>query len=265
MMGRLDAARSAPADISLGQNGLLASMRPEARSELSDAGTMVELRLGDILPPIGQKAEHVWFPLSGMVSLDISLQDGATVAVGLVGRDGMVGLSPLLDGRDPVNEAVVRLPGQAFRVKCTAFRKLMEHDQFTMLAVLRYSYDLFALVAQTAACNLRHPLPPRLARLMLLSHDRSDGGAMLLTQELLAIMLGVPRTSVSSAAQQLQQQGAIEYVRGRLTVRNRTILEHLSCECYEAVRSRIGDATHALNRRAFDGRATTVVEGQSPT
>jgi CRP-like cAMP-binding protein len=250
MPERLDAADSMRAEISLKQNGLLASVSSEGRSHLGSAGTIVELRLDDILPRLGEKVEHVWFPLSGMVSLAVSFRDGNKVEVGLVGREGVVGLSSLLHGRDPVDEAVVQLPGLALRVKRSACQKLMENDHSTALAILRYSHDLFALVSQNAACNLRHALRQRLARLILQSDDRSDGGAMPLTQKSLATMLGVPRTSVSDAAQQLQAQGAIQYARGRLTVINRAILEQLSCECYEAVQARIGDGASMLHARA---------------
>ena len=262
MRKRFDAAGSMRAAISLDQNRLLASVSSAGQSYLSKVGTMVELRFGDILAQTGRDAERVWFPVSGLVSLAISLQDGAAVEVGLVGREGVVGLSTLLDGRDPIDEAVVRIAGQALRVTCAAFLELMECDQSTMLAVLRYSHDLFALVAQTAACNLRHELRPRLARLLLQSDDRSDGGALPFTQALLGTMLGVPRTSVSGAAQQLEQQGAIGYARGRVVVTDRPLLEKLSCECYEAVRSRIGDAARTANPGAFDDRSRTLIESR---
>jgi CRP-like cAMP-binding protein len=240
---------------SLEQNGVLASIGAEARHYLNGAGTIVELQWGDHIRQIDRKVDHVWFPLSGMVSLTIPLADGTTTEAGLVGREGVVGLSSLLDGSDPADEALVQLPGKAFRVECTAFKKLMQRDQSTMLAVLRCSHDLFALVAQTAVCNVRHELRQRLARWILLTHDRSDGGPLPLTQELLAIMLGVQRNSVTVAAQHLQQQGAIHYVRGRMTVTNRTLLEQLCCECYEAVQARIeNEATRVLSRRAAEGR-----------
>lgn len=238
---------------SLEQNGLLASIGAQARHYLAGAGTIVELPWGERIRQIDRKAEYVWFPLSGMVSLTVPLEDGTATEAGLVGREGVVGLSSLLDGCDPADEALVQLPGKAFRVECTAFKKLMERDPSTMLAVLRCSHDLFALVAQTAVCNVRHGLRRRLARWILLSHDRSDGAAMPLTQELLAIMLGVQRNSVTVAAQHLQQQGAIHYTRGRLTVTNRAVLEQLCCECYAAVQARIGNEARALGPRAAEG------------
>jgi len=142
---RLDDVDSMRPDISWEQNRLLAAVSSKGRSDLSSAGTMIELRLGDILSRIGRDAGHVWIPVSGMVSLAISFKDGKTVAVGLVGREGVIGLSPLLDGHDPVEEAVVQLPGQALRVKRAAFRELMERDQPTMLAVLRYAHGIAKL------------------------------------------------------------------------------------------------------------------------
>ena len=238
----------------LEQNGLLASIGAAARHDLAEMGTIVKLPWGERIRQIDRKAQYVWFPLGGMVSLTIPLEDGTITEAGLVGREGVVGLSSLLDGCDPADEALVQLPGTAFRVDCTAFKKLMARDQSTMLAVLRCSHDLFALVAQTAVCNVRHELRQRLARWILLTHDRSDGGALPLTQELLAIMLGVQRNSVTVAAQHLQQQGAIHYTRGRLTVTNRALLEQLCCECYAAVQARIGNEARVLSRRAADGR-----------
>jgi CRP-like cAMP-binding protein len=239
---------------SLEQNGLLAAISEEARQYLSGVGTIVDLPWGERIRQIDRKADHVWFPLSGMVSLTIPLEDGTTVEAGLVGREGVVGLSSLLDGCDPADEAMVQLPGNALRVECTAFKKLMERDQSTMLAVLRCSHDLFALVAQTAVCNVRHELRQRLARWILLTHDRSEGGALPLTQELLAIMLGVQRNSVTVAAQTLQQQGAIQYARGRLTVTNRTLLEQLCCECYAAVQARIAHEARLSSLRVAGAR-----------
>lgn len=237
---------------SLQQNGLLASVSVEARRYLAGVGTIVELPWGERIRQLDRKAEYVWFPISGMVSLTIPLEDGTTTEAGLVGREGVVGLSSLLDGCDPADEALVQLPGKAFRVDCTAFKKLMARDPSTMLAVLRCSHDLFALVAQTAVCNVRHELRQRLARWILLTHDRSDGGPLPLTQELLASMLGVQRNSVTVAAQNLQQQGAIHYTRGRLTVANRALLEQLCCECYAAVQARIGNDARALGPRAAE-------------
>lgn len=235
---------------SLEDNGLLAAIGVEARRFLSGAGMIVDLPWGERIRQIDRKAEHVWFPLSGMVSLTIPLQDGTTVEAGLVGREGVVGLSSLLDGCEPADEALVQLPGRAFRVDCNAFRELMRRDQSTMLAVLRCSHDLFAMVAQSAVCNVRHDVQQRLARWILLSHDRSDGGPMPLTQELLGIMLGVQRNTVTVSAQKLQQQGAIQYARGRLTVTNRTLLEQFACECYEAVQARISQNESARPAKA---------------
>ena len=139
------------------------------------------------------------------------------------------------------------------------FRKLIERDQSTMSAILRYSHDLFALVSQNAACNGRHGLRQRLARWILLSHDYSDRGRMAFTQEVLATMLGVQRTSITAAAQYLRKQGGIQYSRSRLMVTNRALLEQLSCECYEALRSRIGNGA-----RPFDRREAAVREGLKP-
>ena len=248
-----DAVTPMRADIALERNAVLASIALEARADLGSVGSIVELRCGDLLRRVGRNSEYVWLPLSGMVSLTVPLPDGTTVEVGLVGREGLVGLSSLVDGSNAADEALVQLPGQALRVESTTFRMLMARDHSMRFAILRYAQDLFAFVSQTAACNVRHALLQRLARWILLVHDRSDGGPMPLTQGLLANMLGVQRTSVCGGAQYLQQQGAIEYSRGRLTVTNRTLLEQLSCGCYEAAQLRIGNAA-----RTFDHRKSRV-------
>ncbi|HWE72860.1 MAG TPA: Crp/Fnr family transcriptional regulator [Stellaceae bacterium] len=237
------------------QNSLLAAIGSEARDFLGATGVVVDLPLGDIIRSTDEKADQVWFPLSGMVSLTIPLQDGTTVEAGLVGREGVVGLSSLLDGCEPADEAMIQLPGQAFRVECNAFKELMERDRSTMLAVLRCSHDLFALVAQTAVCNVRHDVLQRLARWILLSHDRADGNTMPLTHELLGIMLGVQRNTVTVAAQSLQQQGAIQYTRGRLTVIDRTRLERLACECYTAVQGRLSGYARAATAQGNADKA----------
>jgi CRP-like cAMP-binding protein len=231
------------------QNELLASLGTEALAEVMAGSTIVELELGGLIHQVDERSDHVWFPLSGMVSLTVPLKDGTSVEAGVIGREGVVGLSSLLGKSGSADEAIVQLPGKACRIGCAAFRGIMIQHEEVMLAILGVSHDLFLLVSQSAACNVRHGIAQRLARWILLAHDRFNGDVLPLTQEFLGNMLGVQRTSITTAAQELQQRGAISYSRGKLAVLNRMLLEELCCECYAAVQERL---VRPL-RKAHDG------------
>jgi CRP-like cAMP-binding protein len=180
----------------------------------------------------------VTFVEGGWVSLVAALDEGAQAEVGLIGREGMVGL-PLVLGVDTAfEEAFVQADGAGLRMEAGAFRRAMAEEPELQQLIFRYYVAMNAQTTQTAACNGRHDLEQRLARWLLMAHDRADGDTMQITQEFLAIMLCVYRPSITVAATTLQRAGIIKYSRGYITVLDRASLEATACDCYAAVQRR---------------------------
>jgi CRP-like cAMP-binding protein len=188
----------------------------------------------------GQPIEYCYFPARGAaVSNVVSLSDGSEVEAGMIGREGLVGLSALLAADRPAPMAsMVQLPGGAVRVQASVLRREMLRSPDVLDRVLRFSLGLAIQAAQTAACNARHSLPQRLARWLLMVHDRAEGRTIPVTHEIISMMLGVRRPGVSIAARSLRDNGAISYTRGGIAIVDRARLAELSCECYALVRDR---------------------------
>jgi CRP-like cAMP-binding protein len=219
-------------------NGLLAALPASVQAELFPKFTAVTLPLRQVLCSPETPIEFVYFPESGMVSLVAALDDGVMAEVGIVGREGMVG-TPLLSGVEcPFTEAFVQIPGSALRMGAGAFRQELDGNPTLRALLFRYNEYLTAQISQTSACNGRHGLEQRLARWLLMANDRIGGDEMPLTQEFLAMMLGVHRPSITVTAGILQRAGLIRYANGTITIADRASLEAASCECYEAVRRR---------------------------
>jgi CRP-like cAMP-binding protein len=173
-----------------------------------------------------------------MISLVSNMHDGSQAEVGIIGHEGVLGVS-LLSGIDtPFIEAMVQLPGSALRMKARNFVREVDTNAVFRKLMFRYSEALQSQIMQTAACNGRHDLEQRFARWLLMAYDRAGEQDLPLTQEFMSMMLGVQRSSISGVASVLNKAGAIKYASGRLTVRSRTLLESSSCECYEVVRRR---------------------------
>jgi CRP-like cAMP-binding protein len=199
--------------------------------------TQVSLSHRQVLYAPDQPIEAVYFPESGMVSLVADLDDGVQAEVGIIGREGMVGV-PLLHGVETsFNESFVQIPGTAMRMAVVAFQQELASAAFRA-RLLRYGEAHQAQISQTAACNGRHGLEQRLARWLLMAHDRVDDDEVPLTQEFMAMMLGVHRPSITVTAGILQRAGLIRYASGRITILDRLSLEAASCECYRAVHQR---------------------------
>ncbi len=196
-----------------------------------------ELRQGQVLLTQGDAIDAVYFPESCVTSTVVTAPDGTTIEVGLMGYEGLVGLSLLMGAVRSNTTVVVQIPGTA---NCMSAVDFMEHivrphgESYTLL--LRYIDVFMAMVAQTAACNSLHTIDQRLARWILMTHDRVRRADMPLTQEFIAYMLGVRRASVSIAAASLQSLSLIQYSRGHIKVLDRERLEEQSCPCYEIVR-----------------------------
>jgi CRP-like cAMP-binding protein len=220
------------------RNQLLRLLPPEVLARLSPHMRPISLKIREGLLAPDTTIEAVYFVESGWVSLVASLEDGAQAEVGLTGREGMVGL-PLILGIDtPFVEAFVQADGSALSMEAGAFRNAMQEEPDLRNLLFRYFEAMHSQTTQTAACNGRHDLEQRLARWLLMAHERADGDEFQITQDFLAVMLCVYRPSVSVAARTLQRAGMIRYGRGRMTVLDRGALEETACDCYHIVKRR---------------------------
>jgi CRP-like cAMP-binding protein len=225
-------AESAPAP----RNRLLAALQPQALAALRPRLQHVQLHLRQTLHRPGEPIAAVHFPETGWVSMLAPLDDGDAAEVGVVGREGMLGLPVLLGADNDDIEAMVQTPGTALRMDAAAFRGELERSPALRTLLLRYALVHHGQVARTAACNGRHHTEERLARWLLIAHDRAEGDDFPMTHELLSMMLGVRRAGVTVAAGALQRAGLIRYERGRIEITDRPGLESASCECYGVVR-----------------------------
>ncbi len=219
-----------------GQNRILSFLTRDLQIRLLPRMEKMSLSIRQILHAADDSITHAWFPLSGVVSLVMTLKSGETVEVATVGNEGVAGI-PLLLGADrgPL-KAVCQVAGQALRMRADNFRRsLDEHPEFAEI-VRRYAQGMFDQVAQTTACNHVHSVQQRMCRWLLMTHDRVGADEFHLTQEFLAQMLGVRRPSVTVAAGHLQRSGLIRYRRGRIRIADRAGLEAGACECYDSLR-----------------------------
>lgn len=218
------------------KNELLAALPRSAYLRLLPHLESVQLPLGTNLYNSGESIEHIYFPEDALVSLVTHMRDGASVEVALIGRDGMVGIPVLLGDDIAFEAAVVQIAGSALRMPSVAFKEALKRGRNPLLTrLLLYTRVLMKQVAQTAACNGRHTAEKRLARWLLMCHDRAESNVMELTQDFISDMLGLRRAGASSAAVGLQQEGFIRYSRERVTILKREGLEAFACECYAAV------------------------------
>jgi CRP-like cAMP-binding protein len=218
------------------RNRLLAALPPADFAALADHLQPAELELKQVLHEPGQKIQTIHFPEGGMVSHVIPLENGHGVEVGLAGREGLVGLPGVLGAERATTEAMVQMEGPAWRIRADELRAAFERSAPLRVLLLRYVQAFHAQVAQTAACNAQHTVDLRLARWLLMQHDRAEQDEFPMTHEFLALMLGARRPSISVAAGVLQKSGAVRYVHGRMTVLDRAGLEAAACECYGVVR-----------------------------
>jgi CRP-like cAMP-binding protein len=197
---------------------------------------LVEMPLGLVLYESGKALSHVYFPTTSIVSLLYVLENGASAEIALVGNEGLVGVSLFLGGGSTPCRAVVQSGGQGFRLEASVMKTEFDRGGPVLHLLLRYTQALITQMAQTAVCNRHHSLDQQLCRWLLLSLDRLEGSELVMTQELIANMLGVRREGVTEAATKLQIAGLISYSRGRISVLDRPGLENRSCECYAVVK-----------------------------
>lgn len=199
----------------------------------------LNLRLHDLLHEAGRPIQYCYFPSTAMVSILNVMNDGKSVEVGLAGREGFVGTPVLVGYRTSPSRAVVQAAGTAFRIHADDMRGALLKCPRLMMSLMRYSQEAAMEVTQIAACNRLHEVEQRLARWLLMSHDRIGKDSLPLTQEFLSQMLGTRRASVTEAATVLKRAGLIGYNRGHVTVLNRKGLEAASCECYKAIQKQL--------------------------
>lgn len=219
------------------QNRLLAALPDTAWARWGPLLEPIDLPLGKVLYESGCKLGHVYFPITAIVSLLYVLEDGASAEIAVVGKEGLVGVSLFMGGDTTPSRAVVQSAGLGFRLRADLLMQEFNRAGPVLHLLLRYTQALITQMAQTAVCNRHHSLDQQLCRWLLLSLDRLESNELLMTQELIANMLGVRREGVTEAAGHLQQDGLIRYQRGRITVLDRSGLEHRTCECYAVVKS----------------------------
>ena len=196
----------------------------------------VDLPLGLVLYESGRTLSHVYFPTNAIISLLFVLEDGDSAEIAVVGNEGVVGISLFMGGESTPSRAVVQSAGRGYRLSSHAIKEAFGRNGPVMHLMLRYTQALITQMTQTAVCNRHHTLDKQLCRWLLLSMDRLQGNELVMTQELIANMLGVRREGVTEAALKLQSAGLIQYARGHITVLDRPGLERRTCECYAVVK-----------------------------
>jgi CRP-like cAMP-binding protein len=220
------------------ENLILTALGAEEHRRLRPYLEFVPLRAGDVLWEPGQPIEFVYFPTSGLVSFVAVMRNGATVEVGMTGREGFVGTPIILGARDsPVVRAVVQIAGECLRIESDLLRRMLPQVPQLEGMLRRYAHSYATQAAQAAACNCLHQVPERLARWLAMSRDRAKSDLLPLTQESLAQMLGCRRSSVTSAIGRLQRAGIVRVGHGQVRVLDRKQLEKGACECYEIIKT----------------------------
>jgi CRP-like cAMP-binding protein len=217
-------------------NRLLAALPQASFDKLLPFLETVSMPLGMSVYESGGAQGYVYFPTTAIVSLLYVLENGSSAEIAVTGNEGLVGIALFMGGETTPSRAVVQSAGDGFRLRASVLKKEFESASALQHLLLRYTQALITQMAQTAVCNRHHSLDQQLCRWLLLSLDRLPGNDLVMTQELIANMLGVRREGVTEAAGNLQAEGLIEYSRGRITVLDRQHLEARVCECYSVVK-----------------------------
>jgi CRP-like cAMP-binding protein len=216
-------------------NRLIGNLPRQERTRIVERCQKVDLVFGAVLCEPDLPIEHVYFPLSGFISLVVKLGDHQPLELALIGNEGVLGATLALGVRDAPISAVVQGPGTALRMTAAQLRRELRESPGLLLTLNRYLYVSMTQLSQLTACTAFHEVEPRLARWLLMSHDRAHADHFHLTHEFLADMLGVRRSGITIAAGVLQRRKLIRYSRGEISVLDRKGLEAASCECYDAL------------------------------
>lgn len=218
------------------RNRLLAALPPQDYERLVPDLELVSMLVGDVVCESGAQMSHAFFPTTSIVSLQYVMQNGSSAEIAGVGNEGLVGVSLFMGGETALSRSIVQTGGHGYRLRKAALLDEFNRGEALMRLLLRYTQALIAQMSLTAACNRRHSLEQQLCRWLLLTLDRMPGNELIMTQELIASMLGVRREGVTEAAGRLQDAGIINYRRGHITVLERAGLDSRVCECYDVVR-----------------------------
>jgi CRP-like cAMP-binding protein len=218
------------------QNHLLAALPTADFERMSQHLESVPMPLGHVLYESGSELRHVYFPTTSIISLLYVMEDGASAEIAVVGNEGVIGVALFMGGETMPNRAVVQSAGHAYRLPGQLLKQEFNRSGELQHLLLRYTQALLTQMAQTAVCNRHHSLDQQLCRWLLLSLDRLPANELVMTQELIANMLGVRREGVTEAAGNLNKAGLINYHRGHITVLDRPGLETRACECYAVVK-----------------------------
>ena len=218
------------------QNQLLAALSPAEFEHFSAHLELVPLMLGQVLYEPGEQLQHAYFPTTSIVSLHYVTESGASAEMAGVGNEGMVGISLFMGGDTTPSSAAVQTAGSAYRLPRRLLKQEFDRAGPLLSLLLRYTQGLITQMTQTAACNRHHTVDQQLCRWLLMTLDRVPSGELVVTQELVASMLGVRREGITVAAGSLQRAGLIRYRRGHIAVLERKGLEARVCECYAVVR-----------------------------
>ena len=217
------------------KNYLLAALSEEDFERVKSTLEFVFFKLGDVLYESGGEMDYVYFPTTAIVSLLYIMENGATAEIGVIGNDGVVGVSLFMGGETTTSRAIIQSAGDAVRMKSKDLKAEFARGERFQQLMLRYTQALMTQISQTAVCNRLHPIEQQLCRWLLLSHDRLNSDKLVMTHDLISNMLGVRREGVTLAAQKLAERKLITNVRGTMTVIDRQGLEVAVCECYKVV------------------------------
>ncbi|MEO8258727.1 MAG: Crp/Fnr family transcriptional regulator [Acidobacteriota bacterium] len=234
------------------RNRLLAALPEVERQRIEPLLDVIPLRLRETLHKPGESPSHVYFPGGGFCSVVAVLEDGRMIEVATIGREGMVGIAAVLGGRSPSSSAAM-VQGAAdicYRMTVDALKSELDRRGSFYHLLTNYTEALIGFIMQSTACNAVHTVEQRLARWLLMAHDRMESDEFPLTQEFAAMMLGATRPTVSLVAATLQQAGLIRYYRGHVTIVNRTGLEDTACECYRTATDLVQGVTAPRNTRS---------------
>ncbi|MEO8411148.1 MAG: Crp/Fnr family transcriptional regulator [Propionivibrio sp.] len=221
------------------QNHLLAAVPPAEFERFAAHLELVPLLLGQMLYQPGEQMQHAYFPTTAIVSLHYVTESGASAEIAGVGNDGVVGISLFMGGDSTPSSAMVQTAGHAYRLERRLMRAEFDRAGTLFRLLLRYTQSLITQMTQTAVCNRHHAIEQQLCRWLLVTLDRIPSGELVMTQELVATMLGVRREGITEAAGKLQQAGYIRYRRGHISVLDRHGLESHACECYAVVKKEV--------------------------
>ena len=223
----------------LQQNHLLAALSNPELERISPRMELLSLRVGDMLHQPNESLRYAYFPTSAIISLHYVTESGAASEIAGIGNEGVVGVSLVLGGATMQSSAVVQTAGNAYRLDRITLKEEFNRIGLLHRVLLRYTQTLMTQMFQSAVCNRHHSVEQQLCRLLLLTIDRIPDHELVMTQELVASMIGVRRESVTQAARNLQTSGLINYRRGHIAVLNRKGLEQRSCECYGVMKKAI--------------------------